>query len=133
MQAMSDRLDRRIDLFLQLLGRLADACAQPEDEFVRDAVIQRFEFTFELAWKLLKDKLAAEGVEVATPRQSLQAGVAARLIDDANLWTELLRMRNLTSHTYDEKLARRVYRFVCADGLAALRALGARAGGWRGT
>ncbi len=125
-------LSRSIELFVQAVQRLAEACARPEDPFIRDAVIQRFEFSYELAWKLLKRKLAGEGIEVGTPRQAIQQSVAAGLIEDGNLWTELLRMRNLTSHTYDEALAIRVYRFVCSEGLPAFRTLAKRAEEWGG-
>ena len=112
---MADRLTQRIEQFLQALSRLESACRQPEDEFIRDSVIQRFEFTFELAWKLLKLKLYDEGVEANTPRSVIREAVTAGLLEDGNLWSEMLQKRNLTSHPYDDALARVVYGFVCNE------------------
>lgn len=120
---MSDRLQQRIDQFLQALQRLDTACRQPEDEFIRDSVFQRFEFAFELAWKLLKTKLNGEGIEANTPRSVIREAVAAGLLEDGNLWSEMLQKRNLTSHTYDDALARAVYAFVCAEARPAFQQL----------
>jgi len=125
-----DALRQAVERYSRALARLHQACRQPEDEFVRDAVIQRFEFTWELAWKLLRRKLLSEGIEAGTPRQAIRAAVEGGLLTDGNLWTELMRMRNLTSHTYDEALARQVYAFVCRHALPALDALRQRAASW---
>lgn len=108
----TDRLAERIAEFARANAQLAKACGRPKDEFLRDAVIQRFEFTYELAWKMLKLKLDAEGIATRTPREALQESLQAGLIDDGNAWSELQRMRNLTSHTYDESLAEQVDEFV---------------------
>lgn len=61
------RLRPRSAQFQQAVRRLQEPCAQPENEFVRDLVIQRFEFCFELGWKMLRLKLLEEGVEANTP------------------------------------------------------------------
>lgn len=117
------RLKQRISDFQQAAFRLEQACRQEENEFIRDSVIQRFEFCYELAWKMLKLKLEDEGIEARTPKEAIQKAVTAGLIADGNLWTELQRMRNQTSHTYDEKLAREVYAFVRQEGLGLFKAL----------
>ena len=69
----------------------------------KEGVIQRFEYTFELAWKLLKDYLDAEGAVIApiTPRQVIKDAFAAKLITDGQAWIEMLDHRNLLAHTYD--------------------------------
>lgn len=127
---MNERLKQRIELFHRYVTRLEEACAQPEDEFLRDATIQRFEFTFELAWKMLMDRLWEEGIRANSPAQVLRQSVAVELLDDGNRWTELHRMRNLTSHTYDEDTARKVYRFICEEGLPLFQALDRKARQW---
>ena len=127
---MNERLKQRIEQFHRAVTRLEEACAQPEDEFLRDATIQRFEFTFELAWKMLMDRLWEEGIQANSPAQVLRQSVAVELLDDGNRWTELHRMRNLTSHTYDEDTARKVYRFICEEGLPLFRALDRKARQW---
>ncbi len=124
------QLERSIDLFTRAVRRLADACEQKENGYVRDAAIQRFEFSYELAWKMLKRKLSVEGLEAATPREAVQQALSAGLLEDGNLWTEMHRMRNQTSHTYDESLAKEVYHFVCDHGLTALQQLSSKAKAW---
>lgn len=83
-----------------------------ENEVVRDATIQRFEFTYELSWKAVKLNLQSKEIEARYPKEALQEGLVAGLIDDGNLWSELQKMRNITSHTYDEEKAKEVYNFV---------------------
>ncbi|HMU13645.1 MAG: nucleotidyltransferase substrate binding protein [Bacteroidetes bacterium] len=82
-----------------------------EDEVVRDAAIKRFEFTYELAWKMMKRHLEWGGESGLTtmPRRELFR-LAARysLIEDPQRWFEYHEGRNLTSHTYDEANARKV-------------------------
>lgn len=71
----------------------------------KEGVVQRFEFTVELAWKTLKDYLEFEGVviEPATPRRVIKEAFAARILDDGQVWIDMLDHRNLLSHTYDER------------------------------
>lgn len=124
------RLNERIGEYLKAVHQLERAAAEPFDEFLRDAVIQRFEFCYELSWKLLKLRLAQEGIEARTPRQVLQEALQAGLIDDGNLWSELQRYRNLTSHTYDERLADEVYQFIIDKALVRFQALAKLVQGW---
>ncbi len=126
-----DRLQQRIEQFHRAVDRLQDACRQPEDEFIRDSVIRRFEVCFELAWKMLKLKLGEEGIEAATPRAAIREAVAAHWLEDGNQWSEMLQKRNETSHTYDDELAREVYRFACDAALPLLRRLAEESASWR--
>ncbi len=119
----NQRLKQRIQQFQQVVSRLEDACAQPENEFIRDSVIQRFEFSFELGWKMLRLKLQEEGVDANTPRAVIREAVATGWLEDGNLWSLMLQKRNETSHTYDDALARQVYTFVCRQARPALKQL----------
>jgi nucleotidyltransferase substrate binding protein (TIGR01987 family) len=74
-----------------------------------DATIQRFEFTIELFWKLLKRILLVLGREVLYPRDILKEAYAGKLIDNENVWLKMLNDRNQTAHTYDEQLADKIY------------------------
>lgn len=96
------------------LGRLKVALEkEPDiDELYLDATIQRFEFTFELAWKLLKAILDYEGVEAASPRSAIREAWKLHLITDAEKWLDMQQKRNLTAHTYNESTAREIYRLV---------------------
>lgn len=120
---------------LDSLGRgIARAQSAPADEELRDAVIQRFEFTYELCWKMLKRQIEQE---VATPaevdrlgyKDLMRVGAERGLIADPEVWFRYREQRNLTSHTYDEKTARQVYRTALGfadDARRLLNALRAR-------
>lgn len=123
-------IERRNDL-LKAVTRLEEACAQPFSSFIRDAVIQRFEFCWELAWKALKLRLQQLGVEALNPRDIFREALANGLIHDGNSWSEAQRKRNLTSHTYDEKLADEVYTYLIRDGLELFRELASEAATWQ--
>ncbi len=73
------------------------------NQLEREGVIQRFEYTFELAWNTLKDRLEYGGIVLTevTPRNVIRQAFTARLIPDAETWTDMLVDRNLMSHTYD--------------------------------
>lgn len=96
-------------------ARLQEAVAQPETPILRDAVIQRFEFTFELIWKALQLYLEHRGLECGSPRATLKKAFAEGLIqtpEEADVWLQMLDDRNLTSHAYDEALAQRIYQNI---------------------
>ncbi len=67
-----------------------------------DVAVKRFEFTFEMAWKACYRALAYLGFDCKTPRDCLREAFNQKLIDDENVWLEMLEQRNLSSHTYDE-------------------------------
>ncbi len=70
-----------------------------------EGLVQRFEYTFELAWKTLKVYLEENGVVLPqiTPGAVIKAAFAAKLIADGETWMDMLKHRNLMSHTYDSK------------------------------
>ena len=90
------------DNYLRAVQRLGEAleeyAANPTDT-VRDGVIQRFEFTFDLAWKSLKEYMQDQGATTPLqfPKQVLREAYAAELIDDERLWLDMLDARNSTS------------------------------------
>ena len=127
----TERLKQRAADFLKATTRLEEACAQPFSSFIRDSVIQRFEFCWELAWKALKLRLEQLGVEALNPRDAFREALSAGLIHDGNAWTEVQRKRNLTSHTYDETLADEVYAFILQEGLRRFQELAEEVGRWR--
>lgn len=111
----SDMLDLTpLQLALAALDRgLARWLAAPSDEELRDACIQRFEFTFELSWKMLRRRLVMDlpnGQEVSsmTWRALMRAGAEQGLIADPDAWLIYRDKRNITSHTYDAAKAAEV-------------------------
>ncbi|WP_058556335.1 nucleotidyltransferase substrate binding protein [Thiohalocapsa sp. ML1] len=99
---------------LAVLDRgLARWSTAPTDEELRDACIQRFEFTFELAWKMLKRRLQldlpdAQALDALSWRQLIRAGAEQGLVDDVDAWMLYREKRNMTSHTYDAAKAAEV-------------------------
>ncbi|MFA5205966.1 MAG: nucleotidyltransferase substrate binding protein [Lentisphaeria bacterium] len=106
-----ERYVQRRQELARAAARLAEAAALPPSAIVRDALIQRFEFTFELAWKTLKLYLEQQGHELGGPRPVLKKAFVDGLIptqEEADIWLRMLEDRNQTSHTYLEPLAERI-------------------------
>ena len=78
-----------------------------------DATINRFEFCFELAWKLMKAMLDYEGIEVSSPRGSIREGWKQSMIDSAEDWLYMLEQRNICPHAYSERIAWDIYEKIC--------------------
>lgn len=71
-------------------------------------MIQLFEMTFELAWKVIKDYLEAQGFSIKSPREAIKQGFQIELLDNGHIWMDALENRNLTTHTYDESLTNKI-------------------------
>ena len=101
----------KLEKLLNALSSLEQIYDKPmrEDRSNVDATIRRFEFTFELYWKCLKDFFSEKGLGVNYPRDVLQQAYADKFINNEKLWLEMLKDRNLTSHTYDQELADRIF------------------------
>lgn len=127
-----DRFKLALQQFEQALRRLHEVLALSETDVVRDALIQRFEFTFEMAWKAMARWLRARGIAADDGAYGvLPVAFRHRLIGDEAGWARMRQQRNLTSHTYREALAVEVAAFVRTDGVRlfdeALAALQRRA------
>ncbi|MFH0800027.1 MAG: HI0074 family nucleotidyltransferase substrate-binding subunit [Pseudomonadota bacterium] len=110
---MKNKLTNVIKQFQDAVGKLDDVMQQKKDEYMRDSAIQRFEFTFELAWKAMKAFLEKEkGLKVYSPRDAIKAAFQVSLIGEDNTWIEMIETRNLTSHVYHEETAERVYHSI---------------------
>lgn len=81
-----------------------------ETDISRDAAIQRFEFCFELAWKSIQERVRVEGLDCQSPKGCFKLAFKSGWIPDENGWLTMLEDRNRTTHTYDEELAKEVYR-----------------------
>ena len=86
-----------------LLSKYRDFNTRSELE--RAGIIQFYEMTFELSWKLLKDYLESQGFIITSPRDAIKQAFQAGIIDDGEIWIEALNSRNLLTHTYDEETA----------------------------
>ena len=88
----------------------------------KEGIIQRFEYAFELAWKTLKDYLIYSGVsfDQITPRSVLKQAFSAKIIENGQVWIDMLEQRNLMSHTYDSESFETVFHNISEHYLAAL-------------
>lgn len=92
------------------LARLKEVLSLPINDIVRDSAIQRFEFTVELSWKALARKLKAEGIsETLSPKATVREGARLGFLADPEAWLQFIDDRNLSSHTYKEDLAKKVF------------------------
>jgi nucleotidyltransferase substrate binding protein (TIGR01987 family) len=103
------RWKQRFDNLNRALAQLQSALeahqAMPENELILIALIKAYEFSFELSWKTLKDLLAWNGVDARLPREVLKQAFATGLIDEGQIWIDMLEQRNLMAHTYDQARA----------------------------
>lgn len=102
--------ERRQDL-INAMSRLKEALKEEENDLAIDGVLHRYEFTFELAWKTLKDYLNYLGVQQNTgsPREVIQESFANKIIEDGEIWIKMMLARNSLSHLYDEETSREIY------------------------
>lgn len=96
---------------LENLETIYSKANDPEGVII-DATIRRFMFTFELCWKFLKDFFSEKGVSLNYPKEVIQEAFRIGIINDEDLWLQILEDRNLTSHTYDEELADEIFQRI---------------------
>lgn len=107
-----ERLSERVAVARRALATLHEVLSEPKSPVVRDAAIQRFEYTFEAVWRAaqlyLKER---EGLDVAFPKSVLRAFGQARSLDEGqvDLALGMADDRNLTVHTYNESLAEEIF------------------------
>lgn len=102
------RWKQRLQQFRKTEARLSEALVNGYDVLGRleqEGVIQRFEYTFELGWKVLKDLLFYEGFDVKSPREVIRQAFESEYLsaDDTETALIALEKRNLLTHTYEEE------------------------------
>ena len=94
------------------LARLKEALHAEPTPLHRDATVQRFEFTFEISWKLMQAILQENQIESYGVKSILREAARMKLIDDLDAWFKYLDARNRTSHTYKEQTAKKIYQEI---------------------
>lgn len=116
---LMNKLDIKLNNYINALNRLKEAVMDFEKTgmlSVRDGVIQRFEFTTELAWKTTREYLIEEGVvNINTPKAVMREAYTADIINDEQGWLQILNDRNSTSHIYNENEANEIYDRISKD------------------
>jgi nucleotidyltransferase substrate binding protein (TIGR01987 family) len=123
--AENARWTQRLENFERAFLLLREAFEQHPagmSDLEKEGVIQRFEYTFELAWKTLKDYLIYSGMafDQITPRSVIKQAFAAKIVEDGHTWMDMLEQRNLMSHTYDSATFDWVFANIAQRYLAAL-------------
>ena len=112
------RWEQRFSNFNKALKKLSEAIdyvkKNPKeevlDEILKEGIIQRFKYTHELAWNVMKDFLLEIGdVTLYGSKDATREAFKAELIKDGDVWMEMIKSRNKTSHTYNEETAQEIY------------------------
>lgn len=120
------RWKQRFENFQKALQKLVDAVdyiknndSKAEivlDEIIKEGLIQRFEYTHELAWNVMKDYATYQGnTTVGGSRDATREAFQLQLISDGAVWMDMIGSRNKTSHTYNEATADEIYLKILND------------------
>ena len=104
------RWEQRFENFRKALETLTDAVELSQSRSLtkleQQGLIQGFEFTHELAWNVLKDYLEAQGFSgIIGSKNATRLAFGNDLIEDGDIWMDMIKARNLSSHTYNMELA----------------------------
>lgn len=107
MEEKKERWRQRLATFGKALVRMDEVVtlwhSRKLSDLERDGMIQRFEYTQELAWKLLKNYIEYQGeAQLGGSRDTIRQAFRLGLIENSEPWFDMLESRNLTSHVYDE-------------------------------
>ena len=97
--------------YQKALDRFEEILAKEKTDIVRDSAIKRFEFVFDLSWKLIKAFLEEEkGIRCASPKDCFRQAYRQGLLDYDEIWLDMTDWRNQAVHTYGEKFADMFYK-----------------------
>jgi nucleotidyltransferase substrate binding protein (TIGR01987 family) len=100
---------KKLIQFEKALNKLKDILNKEESEEIRDATIKRFEFTFELCWKSLQEFFKEKGITCRSPKDRFKQAFSYGLIENEDIWINIIQDINLTIYTYQEELAKEIY------------------------
>lgn len=97
------QMGKAVDMVSARMGSVTD-----QDELMAEGLIQRYEYTHELAWKVMKDYEEFQGLtNIMGSRDAIRVALQVGLLDD-DRWMDTIADRNLTSHNYDDETAQRI-------------------------
>lgn len=113
------RWQQRFEQYCKALHQLESAVktyASTDLDIIKEGIIQRFEFTHELAWKLMQDILKSQGFfDIIGSRTATKMAFNQGLITKGEIWMAMIKSRNLTVHTYDEQILNSEYGKITED------------------
>lgn len=120
-----ERFEERKQDLIKASNRLEEALTEGISDLAIDGVLHRFEFTFELAWKTMKDYLEYQGItgKIGSPREIIKEAFAAGIIEDGEIWIKMMLSRNELSHLYDEEASRQIYNNIKENYVSEIKKL----------
>ena len=129
------RWEQRFSNFVKALSKLSQAVEyirhnfmneeEPMDdsdlgyvlnEMIKEGLIQRFEYTHELAWNVMKDYATFQGnTNVGGSRDATREAFQLKLVSNGKIWMDMIGSRNKTSHTYNEEIADEIYSKIMVE------------------
>ncbi len=91
-----------LERFSIMIDRKQDILEDGYGDIYLDLAVKRFEFTYEMAWKAIKRYVEFLGLVCRSPRECIMEAYAQSMIEDESVWLDMIEMRNITAHTYDE-------------------------------
>ena len=118
-------MEQRFQNFEKAYHQLENSVLKVKElsDLEKEGMVQRFEYTFELSWKTLKDFLENQEVDVKFPRQVIKQSFHYEIIEDGELWMDMLEKRNLMAHTYQEDIFRQAVKKIAEDYFPAITQL----------
>ncbi|MEZ5072782.1 MAG: nucleotidyltransferase substrate binding protein [Bacteroidales bacterium] len=121
-----NRWEQRFSSYRKALAKLTEAIefirnlpGEPGDvlgHIIKDGLIHRFEYTYEMAWNVMKDYALYQGnSEIAGSRDAIRYAFASQLIANGDVWMEMITSRIKTSHTYQEETTKEIYQKILND------------------
>jgi nucleotidyltransferase substrate binding protein (TIGR01987 family) len=117
MREQDIRWEQRFNNYKKALAKLGEAvqldAQRVLSELEKQGTIQAFEYTHELAWKVMQDFFIDQGnTEIRGSKDATRQAFSVDLITDGDKWMEMIRSRNLTSHTYNEEISDEIYKNI---------------------
>lgn len=122
------RFEERKEDLKKATNKLNEALKEEVTDLEIDGILHRFEFTFELAWKTMKDFLEYNGISenIGSPREILRRAFESHLIEDGEEWINMMLARNSLSHLYNEETSRKIYKEIKENYIKLLEKLNQR-------
>ena len=104
------RWKQRFENYRSALKELGEFIERDElNKYEEQGLVKAFEYTYELAWKTLKDFLKYQGVEgIVGSRDAFRSAFNSEIVKDGHLWMSMIESRNKTAHTYNKKTAEEI-------------------------
>ena len=124
------RWQQRFGNYKKALAQLTRFMQRPSlNELEEQGLIQAFEYTHELAWKTVSDFIKSKGnAEIFGSRDATREAFALGLIENGDVWMEMIKSRNMTSHTYNEATTKQIVDAIRSSYYPAFGALEKRLG-----